>query len=398
MVISTSNYETHSGRTDIVVFSHLRWDSVTQRPQHIMTRLARDRKIFFVEEPIAHAPVERGTARSYSPTRNITVIQPRLDSIQDTTGLAIIVQGALDIEHVIQPTLWFYTPMFADIERELTHGLVVYDCMDELSLFHGAPPALVSREKELFAAADVVFTGGRSLYEAKRAQHENVHCFPSSVDRKHFQKVLQKSTSIPDDMQNIPGPRALFYGVIDERMDLELVGNVARIMPHISFVLLGPIVKIDPTSIPRLPNIYLLGNKPYDQLPAYLKGADVTIMPFAHNESTRFISPTKTLEFMAAHKPIVSTSIRDVVRPYSHVVALADTAEGFAAKISAYLKESAGAAAVRIAKQKAILNAGSWDQTVKAMERCMNEARVQKDTVPDDGYLPVPHAYLTLQI
>lgn len=397
MVISVSTHARRDVRNDVVVFSHLRWHSVTQRPQHIMMRLARDRKVIFVEEPISFAPDEYGSAHTFSPVSNITVVQPRVSSIDDTNDVAVIVQKVLDDAGIMRPTLWFYTPMFAEMVKEIPHSLVVYDCMDELSLFHGAPPTLVTREKQLLDAADLVFTGGRSLYEAKRQKHENVHCFPSSVDRAHFRLARSSQVNVPADMSAIPSPRALFYGVIDERMDLSLLGDTARALPDVSFVLIGPVVKIDPDTIPRLPNVHHLGNKSYDELPLYLKGADVTIMPFAHNESTRFISPTKTLEFMAAYKPIVSTSIRDVVRPYSHVVALADTAKAFAAKIQMLLAESKSHTRVRVKKQKEILDAGSWDQTVTAMKYSMAEAYAAKTEDLQKETIVVPHAYLTIQ-
>lgn len=397
MVTSTRIHETRWLKNDIVVFSHLRWRSVTQRPQHIMTRLARDRKIIFVEEPIVFTKDDYGTAHTFSPTENITVVQPRLPSVDDTNDLAVIVQKALADIGVIRPMLWFYTPMFADMVTEIPHSLVVYDCMDELSLFQGAPAALIAREKQLFAITDVVFTGGRSLYEAKRARHPNVHCFPSSVDRAHFRLARSAATQLPHDMRAIPGPRALFYGVIDERMDLALLGDTARALPDVSFVLIGPVVKIDPATIPSLPNVYHLGNKSYNELPLYLKGADVTIMPFAHNESTRFISPTKTLEFMAAYKPIVSTSIRDVVRPYSHVVTLADTAHAFATKITTLLSESKKQKLVRVKKQKEILDTGSWDRTVNAMKHSITEAYAAKAEDLQKKTIVVPHAYFVIQ-
>jgi len=251
---------------------------------------------------------------------------------------------------------------------------IVYDCMDELSAFQGAPPELRQREADLFQQADLVFTGGQSLYEVKRHQHPNVYAFPSSIDVTHFVQARQ-AIDDPVDQANIPHPRLGFYGVIDERMDIDLLKGVAIARPDWQLVLIGPIVKIDPASLPQLPNIHYLGGKSYAELPHYLAGWDVALLPFARNESTRFISPTKTPEYLAAGKPVVSTSIRDVVRPYRDLglVQIADSVPEFVAAVEVAL-QTAQKDSEWLDRVDAFLAQNSWDKTWASMSHLIESA------------------------
>jgi UDP-galactopyranose mutase len=275
------------------------------------------------------------------------------------------VRDHVDDEYV----LWYYTPMAIPFTDGLTPAAVVYDCMDELSAFAGAPPGLKRFEEQLFARADLVFTGGASLYEAKRASHPRVMVFPSSVDVAHFGRARIAKTD-PRDQSAIPAPRIGYCGVIDERIDYELLKGVAAARPDWHLVLVGPTAKIDPASMPRAANLHYLGGKDYAALPAYLGGWDVAMLPFARNEATRFISPTKTPEYLAAGLPVVSTSIRDVVRPYGQqgLVRIADTVEEFVAAIGACLKEEP---MPRQGAADAFLAHMSWDSTWAQMRRAI---------------------------
>ena len=362
---------------DLVCLSHLRWDFVYQRPQHLLSRCAGERRVYFVEEPI----IAEGWARLdvSQPSANVWVVRPHLPE-----GLVHEQQEAIQrallsgffighgIEHYV---LWYYTPMALGFTRHLSPLATVYDCMDELSLFAGAPPLLRERERELLRRADLVFTGGQSLYQAKRTQHHNVHAFPSSVDRAHFAQA-RTALDEPTDQRQVPRPRLGYYGVIDERIDLDLVGEVARLRPDWQLVLVGPVVKIDAEQLPRRSNIHYLGIKGYTDLPSYLASWDVAIMPFAHNDATRFISPTKTLEYLAAGKPVVSTSITDVATPYGKqgLVQLADTAEDFVAAAERAMSEQQEA---RLPAVDAMLAGTSWQQTWERM-RALIEAEVAR--------------------
>jgi glycosyltransferase involved in cell wall biosynthesis len=362
-------------RNNVIVFSHLRWDFVWQRPQHIISRLARTNNIFFVEEPIPYSPDEEGTFKITERENGIVVLQPRMQSKNLIAHMAKELMPLIASYKMTDPILWFYSPMFKQISKYIPHSMMIYDCMDQLSAFKNAPPALLKNERELLVSADLVFTGGKSLYEDKMTYNRNVHCFPSSVEREHFAKALVKQGDVPADIKNIPHPIVGYYGVIDERMDQKLLKEIATRLPHVSFVLIGPVVKIDPEKLPRLPNIHYLGQKQYDELPDYLRAIDVAMMPFALNRSTKFISPTKTLEYMAALKPIVSTPIYDVVRDYSNEVAIVSTAAQFSKAIESYLSETPTERKLREAKMEAILNNTSWDKTTQKMEGLIEKAQ-----------------------
>jgi len=359
---------------DLVCLSHLRWNFVFQRPQHLLSRFAKERRVFFFEEPV----FGKGRARlqvTRSP-EGVWVAVPHLPEGMDERSVLDAQQALLDellLRHAVKHYVtWYYTPMALGFTRHLKPSAVVYDCMDELSAFRGAPPALLQREVELLQRADVVFTGGQSLYEAKKDRHPNVHAFPSSVDVAHF-ATARHPLPEPADQASIPHPRLGFFGVVDERMDLELLAAVADARPDWQLVILGPVVKIDPASLPRRPNLHFLGGKLYTELPTYLASWDVALMPFARNESTRFISPTKTPEYLAAGKPVVSTSIRDVVRPYGDLglVRIADAPEDFVRACEAALTEDRSTWLPRV---DAHLASMSWDSTWAGMKGLLDAA------------------------
>ena len=362
---------------DVVCLSHLRWNFVFQRPQHLLTRCASRRRVFFVEEPIFEDGPTRLAVQSAQPGLWVAVPHMRHGlPEQERERIQHELLNELFAEHGIEEyVLWYYTPMALAFTQHLTPAAVLYDCMDELSAFANAPPALRQREAELLRRADVVLTGGHSLYEAKRDMHPNIHPLPSSVDTVHFARArAAERIAEPVDQALIPHPRLGFFGVIDERMDIDLIAAIAEARPDWQIVMLGPVVKIDPATLPRNTNIHWLGMKKYDELPAYLAGWDAALLPFARNASTRFISPTKTPEYLAAGKPVVSTSIRDVVRPYGELglVHIADTPDDFVAAVEACLGEAAEARAARTARIDAFLAQMSWDHTYARVEELLS--------------------------
>jgi UDP-galactopyranose mutase len=370
----------------IVVFSHLRWNFVYQRPQHLLSRLAATRPVFFVEEPEfdPNAPPRWERSR---PQSNVVVLRPRtpvqvpgFHADQLSLLEPLIAQLARELEDQTLVT-WLYTPMALPLAEALAPTVVVYDCMDELALFLGAPPELLSREAALIECADVMFTGGPSLFRAKQSRHSNVHCFSSSVDADHF-RVRERGVQDAEDQAAIPHPRLGFYGVIDERLDLPLIDFIAEARPHWQIVLVGPVVKIDPASLPRRGNIHYFGQRSYDELPRYLTGWDVCLLPFARNDATRFISPTKTLEYMAAELPIVSTPITDVAEPYGDIVYLGDTPAEFLAACEAALQSGPEERASRTTGMRRVLAGTSWDVTASAMEKLLAAAVVKNTAVP----------------
>jgi glycosyltransferase involved in cell wall biosynthesis len=360
----------------LVCFSHLRWDFVWQRPQHLLSRAAKHYRVIVIEEPV-HKPGAAAHIEISHRPGTITVAVPVLpDGLSKADAIRAqrkLVDELLAREPEAGRILWYYTPMALAFTAHLECDLCVYDNMDELSAFRGASEELLALERKLFDKADLVFTGGMSLYEAKRGRHRSVHPFPSSIEFDHFAKARRMTGPEPQDQAGIPHPRLGFFGVIDERMDVDLVDEAAALRPDWHFVMIGPVVKIDPAELPRRPNIHWIGGKSYADLPRYLAGWDVGFMPFAFNEATRFISPTKTPEFLAAGVPVVSTPITDVVRPYGEkgLVEIAATAQETIARAEALLARPKEPWLQRVDRH---LSAGSWDKTWAAMHRLMASA------------------------
>ncbi|HET9445217.1 MAG TPA: NAD(P)-binding protein, partial [Steroidobacteraceae bacterium] len=364
-------------RNAIIVFSHLRWDFVFQRPQHVLTRLARRYRVYFFEEPVVGAAHQQ--LQISEPVPNVRVCRPH--STLASPGfhddqipiLQQLLTQLLERERIEDYSVWFYSPMALPLMQDLAPNVVVYDCMDELAAFRNAPRQLLQRESALLKIADVVFTGGPSLYRAKRDRHPSVHCFPSSVDAPHFAQAQDRACEHPLQ-QPLPQPRLGYFGVIDERIDLELIDELALARQQWQIVMVGPHVKVDPAALPRRPNIHYFGQQAYQDLPRFVAGWDVCLQPFALNEATRFISPTKTLEYMAAERPIVTTPIRDVVEPYSDVVYVADGAAEFIAACERAFHATPAERNERVVRMRATLARTSWDRTVEEMRRLLDEA------------------------
>jgi UDP-galactopyranose mutase len=356
----------------VIVFCHLRWDFVYQRPQHLLSRLAQKFNIIVIEEPIYHEGESH--IKTYHPAPNITICQPhtpiRMGGFHDDQLPELKPLIAELIPKYEQPIVWFYTPMALPFLEQLDPKLIVYDCMDELSAFQNAPKQLIQREKALLSVADIVFTGGPSLYHSKRNLHRNVHCFPSSVDSNHFRQALDRTDRHAAQI-NIPHPRLGFYGVIDERLDLNLIASMADAHTEWQLVLVGPVVKIDVGSLPQRENIHYIGQQPYEALPQLLAGWDVCLLPFALNDATRFISPTKVLEYMAAELPIVSTAINDVVDPYGEIVEIGYDTPGFIKACEKALALSVKQKMTMERNMNLIVSKTSWDRTTANMIKLM---------------------------
>ena len=360
-------------RPTLLCFSHLRWDFVFQRPQHLMSRFAKDMTVVFWEEPIEIERRETAflKVRQSEDNSNLRIVTPHLPQGLDEGQREAALKRLLDahVSVYARPLVaWYYTPMMLPFSRHLDASAVVYDAMDELSQFKFAPERLLDLEQELLDRADVVFTGGVSLYEAKKDRHANAHCFPSSVDLKHFAKARRELPQ-PADQADLKHPRLGFYGVIDERFDIDMLRQMADMRPDWSFVMVGPVVKIAEEDLPRAANIHYVGGKTYEQLPVYLSGWDVALMPFALNESTQFISPTKTPEYLAGGKPVVSSAIKDVVRTYGHLqgVHIAHDAEGFVRCCELALEQSRDPNGEWLAEADLLLSSASWDTTQARM-------------------------------
>lgn len=380
----------HNDDLSIIVHCHLRWDFVWQRPQQTHSRLARHYPVLFVEEPVYIEGDEDYLALS-RPEENIIRAVPQLSNAlrgnYDASILVVrtLLKTAIAADPVLAeqfatPIQWFYTPMpAAAMLGQFKERAVVYDCMDELAQFRGAPQDIAIREKNLLAKADIVYTGGRKLYESKTRYHNNVHFFGCGVDINHYAKARAKTTQVPDDARKINSPIAGYIGVIDERLDYALIQELADAHPQLQIVMIGPVVKVDPATLPTNANIHWLGQRDYSDLPAYIKAFDVCLMPFALNEATEYINPTKTLEYMAAKKPIVSTAVTDVIRNFTPIVSVAYTPQEFVVRVMDAVAT----------EDMAMLNAGveqaqtmTWDSIVNQMKSLLEEAAAKR-AMPD---------------
>lgn len=319
---------------DLICLSHIRWNFVYQRPQHLLNRFAVNNRVFVIEEPVFEAHSDYYEISKPNEKANLWVVvlhvSKNTSSEKRNHTLKALIDSLMFSSKIEKYLLWYYSPMALEYTDHLFPALTVYDCMDELSAFKSPPKGIKEMEACLLNQADIVFTGGQSLYKAKKHLHHNIHPFPSSIDKSHFE-VARIFKEDPEDQNSIPRPRFGFYGVIDERFNISLVEELATLRPDWHFVFIGPVTKIDRNKLPQKDNIHYLGSKNYKELPLYLAGWDVAILPFALNESTKFISPTKTPEYLAGGKPVISTSITDVVTPYGNkgLVHIADTAEEF---------------------------------------------------------------------
>ena len=378
-------------RVPLVVLSHLRWGFVFQRPQHLLTRLAEHFDVYFIEEPVFESASPRlklsrqpGGVEVLTPVTDVPAGGFNDDQMRLMKPLIAEFMSERGID---QPIVWLYTPMALPLVADLEPRAIVYDCMDDLASFKFAPPELIERERELMALADVVFTGGPSLYEARKDRHPNIHCLPSAVDARHFSPSRLDTTS-PESHdalalhRDMGHPRLGFFGVIDERMDIALVADIADRRPDWTIVMVGPVAKIDPAALPQRPNLRWLGMQRYEALPHLLQQWDICLLPFALNESTRFISPTKTLEYLAGHKPVVSTPIRDVVSLYSSAVRIADSADSFVAAIEDALAETPAQREDRLVAGQAMVDGCTWDGTAERVDALLQDCLARKASVP----------------
>lgn len=365
----------------IVAFSHLRWDFVWQRPQQFLSRFAESNPVLFFEEP--KFDLEDGKQADVELVESgsgVTVAIPHL--AQGTppqevgATLRALVAKAIDQidsdAHFAEPLHWYYSPMMAEWSLgEFPAKGIVYDCMDELSQFKFAPPELIENERRLIEEADIVFTGGYELFEKKKKQHDNAHCFGCGVEYDHFAQAQDTSKPIPADMQGIKKPIIGWFGVIDERVDYDLIREAAKLRPDYSFVMVGPVVKVDPASLPQAENIHWMGGRDYKELPDYCRAFDICMMCFAINEATEFINPTKALEYLATGKPVISTPVRDVLRQYSDLVDIVRTPGELVETIDRLVK-SPNEDRIRKGIEKA--RESSWEGTVSQMRNLIHEA------------------------
>jgi glycosyltransferase involved in cell wall biosynthesis len=384
----------------LLVFSHLRWGFVYRRPQHLLTRLAEHWRVVFIEEPLHGNGPARLELQQQRP--GLTVLVPHTPVAaagfhdDQLATLQALLSTWLQARGLQADVAWLYTPMALPLAQATGAAVLVYDCMNELAALEGAPRQLRQRESALLTVADLVLTGGPSLFEAKRDANHNVHCIPSAVDAAHFAAGNLRPGSAEDVAAqrlqgHLPRPRLGFYGVIDERLDIALVATLAEARPDWAIVMAGPVVKIDPATLPCQANLHWLGMQPYERLPYLLAGWDLCLMPYAQNASTRFLSPTKTLEYMASETPVVSTPLRDVTSLYGEVVAVAHGGhQGFIQACDALLAESGTPRYRRAHDMLNTVSMHAWDRSADSVHALMSAAlaRARASAPGDDHRTP----------
>jgi len=379
-------------RQDLICISHLRWDFVWQRPQQLLSRLARHYRVLFVEEPVTDTNIDKPYLETYPDhtpdAQPVTIVRLHYPSTDhywighndprtQLDGERLLLDY-MAREEIHRPVLWLYTPVAAPFVQVIQPELLIYDVMDELAAFKDAPMELKLADRQLLAQADLVFTGGASLYRARQPYHHNIHLFPSGVDIEHFARADREAFALPADIAHIASPRLGYFGVIDERMDRTLLAHLAAAHPEWNLVMLGPVIKIAPEDLPQAPNLHYPGMKDYNELPAYLAHFDVALVPFAMNEATRYLSPTKTLEYLAAHKPVVSVPIPDIVELYGDFVRIGHTPAEFTAHVEAALATSATERAARRPQETELLARYTWDNIAEQMYQLIDNGYTHK--------------------
>jgi glycosyltransferase involved in cell wall biosynthesis len=400
-----NNKPMQTAMSALIVFSHLRWGFACQRPQHLMTALAEHLPVLFVEEPVFTRGAPYLECRTLGPRLQVLVPHTPLLGLgfhdDQMSTLQRLLDAHLERLQLDEFGVWFCTPMALPLAAQWQPRVVVYDCMDELSGLQAAPPLLRQREAALLKRADIVLTSGPSLYEAKRALHHNVHYLPSTVDAEHFAPSDRppyevEAVAAARLMEPIGRPRLGYYGLIDERIDFELIDAVAAMRPDWQLVMAGPIVRVDRRSVPRRPNIHWLGQQPYQRLPHLLASWQVALMPFALNEATHFVNPSKALEYMAGEKPVVATPLPDVVSLYGDLMRIARQPREFVDACAAALAETPWQRSERLVRAAATVYRSSWKEHARQVRTLLAE-HLARDDGADTPWQPEALAAPPLQ-
>ncbi|MCK9687876.1 glycosyltransferase [Scleromatobacter humisilvae] len=378
-------------RPPLIVFSHVRWSFVHQRPQHLLTRLAAWFDVHVVEEPV-FADAEPALM-SATHQNGVEVLTPRTKEFasgfhdSQLAALRPLIADFMASRGLQEPLVWLTTPLALPLVADLEPRAVVYDCMDDVASPRVALPGLAARDKALMALADIVLTGGPSLHESRQGQHSNLHCLPGAVDAAHFAPEHLDGDDVESSVaaelhRGMPRPRLGFFGVVDERLDAELVAAIADRRPGWQVVIVGPVVGRDPAALPRRPNLRWAGLQRHEALPHLMSHWDVCLLPFARSEATRLLHPSQTLEYLAGGKPVVGTPVPDLVSLHADVVRIAEDADGFVAAIDDLLAEPAPARAEWRARARALVDARSWDRNADIVAAMLLEFAPSAPALP----------------
>jgi len=361
-----------------ILASIIQWYEVWQRPQHFASNLSRKYKTCYISPVPVHHIVGQVhvwlSRRLKRLAQRLWVFVPLLLPGENKVGLIRALNRLLWVGYAkeaalrlgtARPVVWINFPFNPRLAKSLSPRAVVYDVMDEFVEFSIAPRKARRMEEEVLNRASFVSTGTYALYEKKTALHPHVRYIPCGVDFELFNSVVKRKPPRPQDFPKARAPVFGYFGTLNERIDAELIEEVARRRPGWLFVLIGPIQR-SYGGTRQLGNVYYLGLKPYKLLPTYLAHFDVCTMPYRITEATKSISPVKLLEYFAAGKPVITTRIPDVLRFYESLVWVVDGADDFITKGEALLRMiQSGHLSydqyVEVARQR------SWEQMAEQM-------------------------------
>jgi len=380
----------------IIALCHLGWDWVWQRPQQFLSRFARRRRVLFVETYRSDVDTTQVDFRTPDAHPNVTVLQMHLPSSRWNDGRFIDTERRRTLQRALagplagrfeQPLLWFYDPMaVVAFAGHLHERAIIYDCMDELSQFKGAPAELIAREEKLLGAADVVFCGGQKMRKKRLPLNANTHFFGTGVDCEHFGRALTRELKVAPEIASLgAGPVLGYFGVIDERIDYDLLARLADARDDWHIVMVGPTAKVNPADFPRRKNLHFIGGRSYAQLPALTKGFSVAMMPFALNAATEYINPTKALEYMAAGRPVVSTALDEVKMNFGSVARVAKSHDEF---ITLCAREAESPSRTRIARGRKLAAENTWEAIIARMEQHITDVLTAEPSTSDTAVQP----------
>jgi glycosyltransferase involved in cell wall biosynthesis len=361
---------------DLIVLSHVRWTDAWQRPHHVVSRLARERRTWFVEGPSpgGHQPPRLVTLADGDVTRAWLEPPPTGEGDGDAAGPETVETYRRLLPGLVGPAdgdrvVWLCTPLALDIAGALDPTVLVYDvAIDELLSLRGVPQGVALAQKEALARADVVFTASPSLHRSVIEQgRPDAHLAPGGVDPAHFAAARRPRT-------DRGRPVAGYVGPIDERIDVALVAALATALADWEIRIVGPVGGIDPAALPRAANITYPGPVPYAALPEVMADLDVAVMPLAVGAAPRSTNPTTALEHLAAGLPVVTTPVPDVVTQFGTIVDVADDAGAFALACVRALGQSRRRHRNRVAQ---LLRRHDWDAVTAGMAAVVHDAGTQ---------------------
>jgi glycosyltransferase involved in cell wall biosynthesis len=378
----------------IICFAH-DWNGDPTSKTHIMRILSEKNRILWINSvgwrrpSVSGRDARRLVAKVRQITQGLVQVNPNLHvasppavPLPGVPGVERLNRTLLtaSVRHFARraglerPILWTFLPTTVTLVGRLGESRVIYHCVDEYAAFAGVPREAFRRmEHDLVRRADLVITSADSLCQERRRLNPSTFFVSHGVDVAHFSRTLDPEMAPAPEVRGLPGPVVGFFGLLAEWVDLEMIREMARRRPDWSFVLVGK-ATVDTAALRAMPNVRLLGQKPYASLPAYCRAFDVGLIPFKRDELTEKANPLKLREYLAAGLPVVSSDLPEV-RKYKDLVHLANGADGFIAAVERALRErSETAARARVDAMKH----ESWEARVEEISELIEGAHGRK--------------------